>query len=146
MPKKHETERTVAARKQFARNLCAAMEDQRLTPAELARQMNLTSQTVSDWRSGRSAPGLENLIILAGKVRQSISWLCGDAFHGTDTLEHHQQDLAVRLGGERLRALSRVPDSDLLPQIDLLIRTYPTTAETDARSTNVRPIGRKRRK
>lgn len=129
MPKRHDTVRTNAVREQFARNLVAARDEAGLNNTDLATRLKVKPSTVGDWCSGRSAPTLENLVLIASVVRQSLSWLCGDSLHGLDTLEHHQQDLAVRLGGERLRALREISDSDLLGQIDLLIRG-DSTAQT----------------
>lgn len=143
MPKKHGTDRTTAARRQLARNLRASMADAGLGNADLARRLGVSPSTVGDWVSGRSAPSIENLVLVASIVRQSVSWLCGDALHGLDTLEHHQQDLAVRLGGERLRALSRVPDEALLAQIDLLLRSHPPTEETVSESAAKRKARKK---
>lgn len=141
MPKKHHTKQTVAARQQLARNLRAAMAETGMKPAELAAKVKVGPSTVGDWLSGRSAPSLENLLLVATIVRQSVSWLVGDALHGLDTLEQYQQELAVRLGGERLRGLRNVPDDVLLGQLDLLIRSHPDTDET-----SIEPVkSRKRR-
>lgn len=129
MPRRHKNERMEMARKQVARNIRAAIDEAGITQAELASRLDAGPGAVGNWCQGRSVPTIENLILIAREVRQSVSWLVGDALHGFDTLERYERDLAVRLGGERLRALGDVPDSDLLPQIDLLIRSRATPPE-----------------
>jgi transcriptional regulator with XRE-family HTH domain len=120
------------ARDQIARNIRAAIAEAGITQAELAKKLHAGPGAVGNWGQGLTVPSLENLILIALEVRQSVSWLVGDALHGFDTLERFERDLAVRLGGERLRALADVSDADLLPQIDLLIRSRPAPSEMDA--------------
>lgn len=146
MPKRHDTAQTRAVRNQFAANLRAAMADAGIGNAELARRVKVGASTVGDWVSGRSAPSLENITLVAREVRQSVSWLCGDAMHGLDTIEQHERHLALRLGGERLRALRVVPDDVLLGQIDLLIRSHLAAAQTSADESAPRRTRRSRRK
>lgn len=146
MPRRHKTDRMNAARAQFARNLTAAIEDAGITQADLARALGASPGTVGNYCQGLSVPALENLIIIARTVRQSVSWLVGDVLHGTDTLEQYERALAIRLGGERLRALAHVPDDSLLSQIDLLIRSWPAPVETDTAQRKPTPIRQRARK
>lgn len=146
MGRRHDDERMKAARKQFSRNLRAAIEDAGIDQAELARRLGIGPSSVGNWCQGRAIPSVENLILTASIVRQSVSWLVGDALHGFDTLERYERDLAIRLGGQRLRALAQVPDATLLAQVDLLIRSHPSPSETSnehPKPARLRPARRK---
>ena len=145
MPKKHKTRQMTDLRAQFVRHLLAAIADAGLDQSKLARLVDLKPGTVGDYCSGRSSPGMENLVLVADALGQSVSWLVGDKLHGTDTLERHQKDLAIRVGGERLRALGAVPDDELLAQLDELIQRHPITAETSKVSTIKRRVRKSRR-
>lgn len=146
MPRRHKNDRMEKARGQIARNIRAAIDEAGITQAQLAERLDAGPGAVGNWCQGRSIPTLENLILIAREVRQSVSWLVGDALHGFDTLERFERDLAVRLGGERLRALANVPDEALLTQVDLLIRSWSAPPEAEKSARQPVPIGRKRRK
>lgn len=143
MPKRHDSERTKAVRQQFGKNLRAALEYSGQTQAALAREIDVGPQTVSDYIGGRSLPSVDTLVLIAAFVGQSVSWLVGDAFHGRDTLEAHQKDLALRLGGERLKALAEVEDEDLWAVMDLLIKGTNGQSETKSAKPKTRPRRRR---
>lgn len=146
MPRRHKDERMEAARKQFAANLRAALADAGMGQADLAKKLHASPGSVGNWCQGIALPSVENLILTAMVVRQSVSWLVGDALHGFDTLERYERDLAIRLGGERLRALARVPDDALLAQVDLLIRSLPAPPQADSAAPKITSIRQRRRK
>lgn len=146
MAKSQATEQTKLIREQFGRHLRAALDDAGMTPADLSRATMLTPGTIGDYLSGRSAPSIVNLILIARAVKQSVSWLVGDSLHGRDTLEYHQKELALRLGGERLRALADVEDDELWAMIDLLIKGSESPSVTKPAQRNSKRRASKRSK
>ena len=121
MPKTRADHSTAQLKRVVARHLRAAMDKKDVKGRELASQIGVGPQTLSDWRKGRYLPSVENLLALAKALREPVSFLVGDAFHGVDSLEALGRQLGTRLGQRRAAALTHVSDADLRAGVDALI-------------------------
>lgn len=62
----------------FAKNLTALRKQQKITQDDLARQLNVTRQTVSSWERGRSEPDIQMLMQLAQVLQTSVNSLVSE--------------------------------------------------------------------
>ena len=54
-------------------NLATIRHDKRMTQAQLAQAIGVTTVTVSNWESGRSAPSLKTLTTIAAALGVKVS-------------------------------------------------------------------------
>jgi transcriptional regulator with XRE-family HTH domain len=146
MPKSTSPRAAQELRDRFAANLRAALEDAGLTQADLARMIGVSPGSIGNWCQATAMPSVEHLVEIARIVRQSVSWLVGDRLYGTDSLESLEHELAVRLGGDRLRSARHIPDSALLGQFDLLADLYPPTGGREVTALSARRDAKRKRK
>jgi transcriptional regulator with XRE-family HTH domain len=90
------------AREIFVRNLRYFMEQRGITQADICRELNVSSATVSDWCTGNKYPRIDNM--------QRIAELLG-ILYSTLTTEHGIQDYEDQA---RLEALHQNPRLGLL--------------------------------
>ena len=92
--------------------IISARETQNLTTSQLARRLGVTTETLSDWENDRAAPRANRLMMLAGLVNVSPSWLLtgagerpGEALSATEMMRIREQvnrirELALSLADE----------------------------------------------
>lgn len=56
--------------------LKSLLEERGMTQEELARRVNLSWRTVSQWCTGKSVPRLDNAALLASELGVSLKTLC----------------------------------------------------------------------
>lgn len=60
---------------------------QKLTQVELARRLNVTPASISDWKAGRAEPSISMLLNIAGVLKVSVGYLLGEPENPTETLQ-----------------------------------------------------------
>lgn len=58
-------------------NLYKIMKDRNITQSQLAKDNNISTGNISDWKMGRSNPKTETLIKIADYLNVSIDYLVG---------------------------------------------------------------------
>ncbi len=80
------------------------------SPSDLAHFLNISRQTVNEWRSGRNAPTKKRLREIADKTGKTIDWLSDG--------DEEQQTSEVEIGSDEIRNQTLL--DYLSAQIDLL--------------------------
>lgn len=61
----------------FMDRLNRALTDNGLTQSKFCEMLDITSGSISSWRSGMSIPRLETAVKIAKTLNVSLDWLCG---------------------------------------------------------------------
>lgn len=89
---------------QFGARVKAAREAAGMTQADLAEQMNVSTQGVQKWESGASSPRFSRLYGLAAVLGVRVSQLLPDDPQSAEPID--AEDLRLRLLASRLLAMS----------------------------------------
>ena len=63
--------------REIGRRLAAARIDEKLTQAELARELNVSASTVTRWEAGGSCPDAAQLVTISAIVGRPVHHLLG---------------------------------------------------------------------
>ena len=121
MPKIRGDSTSEALKKHWSKSVRATMDKEGLRGVDVADRIGVSKAVVTDWRSGRQLPSLENAIAYGRLVREPLSWLVGDRLHGKKSFDALGSALAKKVGHARLGALMDVPDKDLNAELDRII-------------------------
>ena len=99
---------------EFGARLATAREAVGLTAAELAQRMGVGTATVAAWEAGRSRPRTNRLLILAGLISVSPTWLLSGLGDGPMAVTAETRMEALGNGIIELRHLS----SRIAEQVD----------------------------
>ena len=70
-----EDDNSVASNETLGGRIVSAREAQELSTAQLARRLGITSSTLKDWETDRDEPRPNRLMMLAGMLNVSPTWL-----------------------------------------------------------------------
>ncbi len=86
------------------------------TLAQVAEQLDVSRSIVSQWESGQSYPGPENLVALLALYSESADWMLG--VEVSDTTDRRR---------DTMRALAKVPENQLqfVQDVLALLRKHP---------------------
>jgi len=88
--------------------ICKARDAAGLSTAQLARRLGIKTSTLHGWESDRSEPRSNKLVLLAGLLNVSPTWL----LVGRGTAPLHEDDDAASLDNVRI-ALDRIQNQAL---------------------------------
>lgn len=61
----------------FAERLTELLEDLGISKREMARQLEISAQSISDWSTGKITPTIEMLYIICEKYNKSADYMIG---------------------------------------------------------------------
>jgi transcriptional regulator with XRE-family HTH domain len=98
------------AREIFIKNLRYIMEKKGITQADICRELNIPSATMSNWFTGQRYPRIDKMQQLADMLGVSYSMLTTEAglqdYEDQQRLEALHQDPALRMLFDRTRRMS----------------------------------------
>lgn len=100
-----------------------AREAQELTTSQLARRMGIKTETLHDWETDRAEPRSNRLLILAGLLSVSPTWLLTGAGEAPNDALTETEMMQIRETIERIRE-QILTVADELEQLRRRLDTY----------------------
>lgn len=118
-----DSDRQEDAASTLGERIVHAREQQNLTTAQLARRLGVKSSTLHDWETDASAPRSNRLMMLAGVLSVSPTWLLtGYGERPSDTLTETEM-MHIRGTIERIREQA-VAITEELERLDERLSSY----------------------
>lgn len=103
--------------------IAIAREAQGLSTAQLARRLGVKTSTMHAWESGRSEPRSNRLLMLAGMLNVSPTWLLTGTGDSPTEIQAATEMMHIRSTVERLRE-SLQDITEELRQLEKRLETY----------------------
>ena len=114
------------AREIFVSNLLFLMEEKGITQADICRELNVSSATVSDWCSGKKYPRVETVQRLAALLGVRVSMLTTDDglndYEDQQRLEALHQDPRLGMLFDHARKMSKEDVDFMIQMADRILK------------------------
>jgi len=117
-------------RNRIARNIALLREQKGLTQRELAENVGVKHNAVSNWESGKNSPDIEKIFDLADYFKVNVSDIFGQESSGEIDyiLSKKEKDLI-----DAFRALNQVGRDTSLHQVQAMVGIHPAKESTKKR-------------
>ncbi|MDT8320327.1 MAG: helix-turn-helix domain-containing protein [Xanthomonadales bacterium] len=119
----NDDDAAIKAMELLGERIAIAREAQGFSAAQLARRLGVKTNTMHAWESGRSQPRSNRLLMLAGMLNVSPTWLLTGTGDSPAEVQASTEMMHIRSTVERLReSLQEVTEE--LQQLEKRLETY----------------------